>query len=212
MISVLFRACLYDSCHMMSEWIIIGLGNPGEKYVGTRHNVGFAVVDEFKKEHDFSEWSKNGLAKAFESRGMVSGAAVRLLKPETYMNLSGEAARMFLKSPEDAAQLIVVHDDVDLPQGRMRISADSGSGGHHGVESIIAHVGTKEFTRVRVGISPIDESGNVRKSDDPDFVIKGFSPKEMEVIEPVISRAVKALEKILIEGREAAMNEFNQNV
>jgi PTH1 family peptidyl-tRNA hydrolase len=195
----------------MNEWLIVGLGNPGKEYEETRHNVGRMTVDLFRAAHGFSEWSKNGLAKAQEARGMYEGEPVRLLMPETYMNLSGESIRVFVKSPADAARLIVVHDDIDLPLGRIKISVDSGSGGHHGVESIIVHVMTKGFIRVRVGICPVDETGKLQKPDNPDFVVKKFLAEEEVVQRNSIEKAKTAIEKILKSGVEAAMSEFNGN-
>ncbi len=196
----------------MNEWLVVGLGNPGKEYEKTRHNVGRMVVDLLRVENLFSEWSKNSLAKAQESRGVYKNSAVRILMPETYMNLSGESIRLFVKSPDDAARLIVVHDDVDLPFGRIKISFDSGAGGHHGVESIIAHATTKGFVRVRVGICPIDDEGVAKKSLDPDFVVKEFSPKEKELLGEVIQKAMRAVLNILEKGTEEAMNECNGTI
>lgn len=193
----------------MNEWLIVGLGNPGKKYEKTRHNIGRMVVELFRVRNLFGEWSNNGLAKAQESRGSLKGSQVRLLMPETYMNLSGESIRLFVKSPDDAARLVVVHDEVDLPFGRIKISFDSGAGGHHGVESIIAHTSTKGFVRVRVGICPVDEQGMAKKSSDPDFVVKEFSTNEKEILDDVIQRAMQAVLKIVDKGTEEAMNEFN---
>lgn len=196
----------------MNEWFVVGLGNPGREYEKTRHNVGRMVVDLVRTENSFSEWSKNSLAKAQESRGTYKGHSVRLLMPETYMNLSGESIRLFVKSPDDAARLIVVHDDVDLSFGRIKISFDSGAGGHHGVESIIAHATTKGFVRVRVGICPVDESGVAKKSLDSDFVVKEFSSTEKEILHGVIQKAMQAVLSILEKGTEEAMNECNGNL
>ncbi len=193
----------------MNEWIIVGLGNPGDEYVNTRHNVGRAVVDAIVREQHFAPLKKNNVARAREIKAQWNGVLVRLVQPDTYMNISGESVRFFLTESKDFERLIVVHDDMDLPLGRMKISFDSGAGGHHGVESVIAHVKSQAFTRVRIGISPTNAAGLLKKERDPNFVIQLFTTEEQLLVDEVIGIAVRAIEAIIFQGRDIAMNEWN---
>lgn len=193
----------------MDEWIIVGLGNPGDEYVGTRHNVGRAIIDAIVHEQHFSPLKKNNIARARETKGQWNGVSVRLVQPDTYMNISGESVRFFLTEGEAFERLIVVHDDMDLPLGRMKISFDSGAGGHHGVESVIAHVKSQAFTRVRIGISPTDAAGLLKKERDPNFVIQPFTAQEQPLLDEAMRMAQRAIEAIIFQGRDVAMNEWN---
>ncbi len=134
---------------------IVGLGNPGDKYKQTRHNVGRMMVEALKEDGSFSDWTKSKHANALYAHGEVGGGPAELILPETFMNKSGETVRYVVEKheakPED---FIVVHDDIDLPFGELKTGVGRGAGGNNGVESIIKHLGSKDFVRVRVGIAP----------------------------------------------------------
>jgi PTH1 family peptidyl-tRNA hydrolase len=183
---------------IMKEWLIVGLGNPGAEYELTRHNAGRVVVEAFHAVRNFSEWKRNGLADAVEAKEISGGTVLRLVIPQRYMNLSGEVLPVWIKTADDAARLIVVHDDIDIPLGQVKVSFDSGAGGHHGVESIIAHAHTQAFHRVRIGIAPKNEKGEAIKPLMPvaDFVIGKFSPDEQKEIDAVIPKAIVAIESV----------------
>lgn len=180
--------------------LVVGLGNPGTKYVGTRHNVGFDVVDELA-----NRW-KVTFSKKFQGlfgERLDSGEKVRLLKPQTFMNLSGdcvrEAATYYKISPE---AILVVADDLDLPAGRLRIRKFGGSGGHNGLKSVIEGLGGESFPRVRIGIG--------RGSTASDHVLGKIPKSEWEDHRITVGEAADAVEMILNEGIEKAMNRFNQ--
>lgn len=177
--------------------LIVGLGNPGEKFKDTRHNVGFTVLDLFAKENDFPgfEMSKKHNALISEKDG------VTLVKPQTFMNESGFSVKKFMKTEE----LIVIHDDIDIQIGRMKISKDSSSGGHKGVASIIGSIGRQDFIRFKVGICP--EKGKPKEVEK--FVIKKFTKEEMDILNPIIDKASEALKFLLQNGLEKTMSQFN---
>jgi PTH1 family peptidyl-tRNA hydrolase len=183
--------------------LIVGLGNPGREYERTRHNVGFAVVDAFARAHGIAVSRRDH--QALVGDGRVGGARVFLLKPQTYMNLSGQAVASFLRyKPVALTDLLVVTDDIALPVGRLRLRADGSAGGHNGLKSLIAHLHGPAFPRLRVGVgAPRDPS--VQK----DFVLGPFSRSEQPAVDEAIERAVAALEVWLAEGIERAMNRFN---
>lgn len=143
--------------------IIIGLGNPGEEYQNTRHNMGARMLEAFRGAHDFPAWKNDKTKHAFVSKGEVSGDSTTLVFPQTFMNKSGLAAAAFIKSKKAAERAVVVYDDLDLPLGYIKISFGRSSGGHNGLESVIKGLKTKDFVRIRVGVSPIAASGKVRK-------------------------------------------------
>lgn len=186
----------------LAERLIVGLGNPGEEYCRSRHNVGFMVVERLA-----GRWRLPWQVPRNRSRlatGEVAGAQVALLEPLTYMNLTGHSVARVLRelglSPEQA---MVVHDDVDLPLGRLRLRRAGSAGGHRGVQSTIDLLGTAEFARLRVGVGrPLD--GDVRQ-----YVLAPFAPEEREELDQVLERAASALECWLAEGMEAAMNRYN---
>jgi len=182
--------------------LIVGLGNPGEKYKNTRHNVGFRVVDELKKDLNLADFDFDKKSNSFFSKN----SGLLLVKPDTYMNLSGQAVNSlnsYYKIKEE--DKIIVHDDIDLPIGQIKISKDRGSAGHKGVESVIKNLGTKNFIRIRIGIKP--KSGRPKKTED--FVLKNFNKEEREIINKTISRSLEAIKTIIKDGPEKTMNIFN---
>ncbi|OGG44886.1 hypothetical protein A2673_03310 [Candidatus Kaiserbacteria bacterium RIFCSPHIGHO2_01_FULL_50_13] len=190
-------------------WVIVGLGNPDAKYEGTRHNTGRDAVRFFGSKTGFTDWRKNTKAVA-----LVAGdKKVTLLLPDTYMNKSGNAVAKFVKSVKAAERLVVVHDDLDLPLGTIKISFGRGSGGHKGAESIMRAVKTKKFVRVRVGVSPANASGKIKKPQGEErvdtFILSKFKPTEQEQLKKVFTRTADALDTLVKDGREKAMNVFN---
>ena len=183
--------------------LIVGLGNPGREYEKTRHNIGFEVVDLFAGLHKLPAARKSG--RAMVTEGRVEGRRVYILKPMTYMNLSGEAIAAFLHNrPIQPSDVIVVADDINLPLGKLRLRASGSDGGHNGLKSIISHLRTQEFARLRVGVgAPADPDRQV------DYVLGRFSRAEAKIMEEAVERAVAALETWLREGTEATMNKFN---
>lgn len=185
-------------------YIIAGLGNPDRKYAGTRHNIGFDVITYLSDKYDIS-LSKTGF-KSKLGQGFLAGEKVLLMKPQTYMNLSGEAvgeAVNFYKI-DTSTELIVVQDDIDLPPGNIRIRAKGSAGGHNGIKSIISHVGGNEFVRIKLGVG-----GKPEGRDLADHVLSGFDRDMEPLIRKVIEMAGEAVLTTMKEGAEAAMNKYN---
>jgi PTH1 family peptidyl-tRNA hydrolase len=194
-------------------WVIIGLGNPGEEYDGTRHNTGRMALDFFAHAAGIGDWKEDKKAKAHVASGLLGKTAVVLVAPDTFMNKSGAAAAKFVKTQKAAERMIVLYDDLDLPLGTMKLSFDRGSGGHKGVESVTKAVKTKKFTRIRIGISPKTASGALRKpSGDKvinNFILTKYKSAELDELKKIFKRAAAALEKTVAEGPFIAMNQFN---
>ena len=194
-------------------WVIVGLGNPGEEYQRTRHNTGRLALEYFAKAHDFSDWNIDKKNKATVSKGNVGKSLVALVAPDTFMNKSGSAVAKYVKTAKAAAQMIVVYDDLDLPLGAMKVSFDRGSGGHKGLESVMRAVKTKKFARVRIGVSPVSASGTRKKPSGEkevlDFILEKFRSSEMDQLMRVFKHVSQALEAIVLEGPQMAMNKFN---
>jgi len=184
--------------------VVIGLGNPGEAYVHTRHNTGARMVQAFHDAEDFSPWKRGGKGTALVSAGEVGTKKATLVLPQTFMNASGKAAGSFIKSAKAASGLIVVYDDLDLPLGTLKISFGRSSGGHKGDESVMKALKTKDFVRLRVGISPVDAKGNVCKPRGEkhvlDFILKPISAGEKTSYAAIEKRACVALRRIIEYG------------
>ena len=182
--------------------IVVGLGNPGRKYEGTRHNVGFAVVDALAQGPGVSSFQNRFAAEVAELR--EGDEKVLLLKPETFMNLCGQAVRQALDFYQVApADLLVVCDDINLPLGRLRFRARGTHGGHNGLRDIQAHLGTTEYSRLRIGVGAPDGSELV------DHVLGRFQPGEKAVIREAIETAAQAAMVWVAQGTEACMNQYN---
>lgn len=188
--------------------LIIGLGNPGKEYEKTWHNVGFKAIEEFRKIKTF-EFSDFKLSKKFKAEiceGIFSDEKLILIKPQTFMNLSGQAVfalTSFYKiKPKD---LWVIHDELDLPLGQIRISQNSSAGGHKGVQSIIDKVGTKNFVRFRLGIKPLKEI----KIPAEAYVLKKIDKEDNEILQKAILKIISAIEISLSDNPDKAMNRFN---
>jgi PTH1 family peptidyl-tRNA hydrolase len=177
-------------------YIAVGLGNPGEQYEKTRHNTG-----------------RMTLAYAEENLSPKILKQVKFLIPDTFMNKSGSAVTKVVKSKKAAQKLVVIYDDLDLPLGTMKISFDRSSGGHRGLESVIKALKTREFVRIRIGISPTTPTGKLKKpkteKDVEKFILGEFKPAEIQVLKKVFKKATEALEVIVTDGHYQAMNEFN---
>lgn len=185
-------------------YIIAGLGNPGAEYENTRHNVGFHVIDCLAEQNGASVTEKKH--KALCGKAVIGGEKVLLLKPQTFMNSSGESLRDaadFYKVAPD--HIIVISDDVDLPQGQLRVRLHGSAGGHNGLKSIIAQLGSDGFRRVRVGIG-----GKPEGWDLADWVLGKLKGHDAEVMEEAYRNAAAAVTCILTEGGDAAMNQFNR--
>jgi peptidyl-tRNA hydrolase, PTH1 family len=190
-------------------YTIAGLGNPGAAYEHTRHNAGSLAVRAFQKTAGFPLFVSSSKFGGEISEGIIDGKEVRLFIPGTFMNVSGRPVR---NAAEGVAQLCLVTDEVDLPLGTFKISYGSGSGGHNGVKSVIEAIGSQEFVRVRIGISPVSFFGTMKKPPKeriPDFVLGTFSKKEQERLHAVIGRVIEALGVLITEGKSAAMNRYN---
>ncbi len=182
--------------------LVVGLGNPGSRYASTRHNVGFMVIDRLARAWNASLTRKQCSAVAGDAH--CAGEKVWLAKPQTYMNLSGEAVSCLLRFYKlTPADLLVIYDERDLPVGRVRLRERGSAGGHRGMASIIQMVGTSDFPRLRIGI------GRPPELDAIDHVLSGFPSEERPLIEEAISRAVEAVETTFREGLAVAMNKYN---
>jgi PTH1 family peptidyl-tRNA hydrolase len=184
--------------------LIVGLGNPGKEYSGSRHNLGFRCINHLAKAHGIGIDKRQCQAQL--GVGRIAGVQVVLGKPRTYMNLSGKSVHLMMdRFKAKREDIVVIHDDLDLPLGRIRLYANGGPGGHKGVESIIAALGSRDFVRVRVGV------GRPPPGMDPvDFVLLDFSPTDRLLIEEAIAKVGEAVPFMLKEGLAAAMNKYNQ--
>ena len=191
---------------------IVGLGNPGEEYELTRHNTGRMTVLAFVKKEGIDEPKFDKKLKALVAKGEVGGEKIQIILPETFMNKSGESLKPLALSAKKSGNLIVVHDDIDLPLGKVKISFGKNSGGHKGVESVIKAVKTINFTRVRIGISSTNAKGVVKKpSGDKflDYIVGKFKPAELAEMKKSAKKSAEALGVIVSDGTEKAMGEFN---
>ena len=191
--------------------LIVGLGNPGRGYANNRHNVGFICLNHFARTQGIRFDKKQGKARI--GMGEVAGSEVVLAKPQTYMNLSGQSVSLLIKKFDvNLDDLLVIHDDLDLPLGKIRISRGGGSGGHKGIDSIISSLGSQEFSRLRVGIGrPMATPGSTPISEDEiiAYVLSDFTAEEKQIISQVIPRVSEAIICLLSEGLVAAMNKYN---
>lgn len=186
------------------DWLIVGLGNPGDQYENTRHNVGWRALDELAEIANVPVQKLK--YKALTNTCTVSGAKALLMKPITYMNLSGEAvgeAARFFKIPPE--RVLVLSDDVSLPVGKLRIRKSGSAGGHNGLKSIIQHLGTDQFPRVKIGVG-----GKPHPDYDmADWVLGKFSPEDKKTIDEMVQKAAKAAAYYIEEGPDKAMGKFN---
>ena len=190
------------------EFLVVGLGNPGEEYENTPHNLGFMVIDRLAESHAIRVSRKE--STSLVGLGAVGGKRLALAKPQTYMNLSGPAVRGLLERYElKPDRLIVVYDELDLPWGSLRIRMKGSAAGHNGVKSLIGSLGTNEFTRVRLGIDRIEDvPGNPVKGAQ--YVLAPFKRAQKQDVEETVGRAADAVEFIIAEGAAQAMTKYNR--
>ena len=186
-------------------YIIIGLGNPTAQYEGTRHNVGFDVIDRLGEKYNIAVDTKKH--KAYIGKGMIDGQKVILVKPQTYMNLSGESVRELVDyyKVDAEEEVLVIYDDISLDVGQLRIRKKGSAGGHNGIKNIIAHLGTQVFPRIKVGVGE-----KPKNYDLADYVLGHFSKAERAQMEEVYDRATEAVRLILAGEIDAAMNQYNK--
>ena len=195
------------------NYIIVGLGNPGLEYENTRHNAGRMAVDALAKRLGETGWSEDKKLKSTILKTKIGKNIVTLIKPNTFMNKSGDAIRGLVKSKKAAETLVVVHDELDMPFGNMKISFNKSSGGHRGIDSIMKAVKTEGFIRLRIGISPSTAGGKLKKPMGEkavgDFILGKFKPSEVDELKKIMKRAAEGLELIVSEGREIATGKVN---
>jgi len=189
--------------------VILGLGNPGREYAATRHNVGWWLIDHLADVWHFDGWKKDGDSHAVS--GVVAGVKVKLVKPQTYMNLSGQVLKNYVRRPfwSPAKDLLVVVDEVQIPVGRFRIRARGSAGGHNGLKSVEAALGNQEYPRLRIGVGPSEERKGVY-GDLADFVLAPFARDEREDVLALLPPMTAAVETWVLDGVEKAMNLHNR--
>lgn len=182
--------------------MVVGLGNPGSRYSFTRHNIGFMVIDNLSLKRGIQLVDKK---KCLLGEGLIDDERIILIKPQTFMNLSGEAVKPLISSSNvNLEDLIIIHDDIDLEFARIKIKLGGGHGGHNGIRSLVSHLGSGEFVRVRIGIGR-----SVHGEDVSSFVLNPFPKEERIELDSVIARATEAVEAVINEGYLKAMNRFN---
>jgi PTH1 family peptidyl-tRNA hydrolase len=182
-------------------FLLIGLGNPTEKYANTRHNLGFMLIDYLANQLSVSVNREE--CRALIGRAEIENNLVELVKPQTYMNLSGQSVVGLLRKRPDA-KILVITDDLALPMGKVRIRQKGSAGGHNGLKSIIECLGTNEFYRLRIGILPEHPISDTKR-----FVLEKFSKADFEIVDKVIKKSAEAIHSIIIDGIEKAMAQFN---
>jgi PTH1 family peptidyl-tRNA hydrolase len=195
--------------------LIVGLGNPGSQYLNTRHNLGFNALNYFQDAlADFSPWQSSDRFKALISEGQINNEKIVLAKPQTFMNLSGQAVKLLTDFYKiDPADIWILHDDLDLPLGTLRLSQNGNAAGHNGVASVIERLGTKDFIRFRLGIAPNGQNifSSLAKKflSTKNFVLQKFTAGEKEMVQIVNQKTSEALSLALAKGIQAAQTNFN---
>ena len=192
-------------CILRQVMLIVGLGNPGKEYEWSRHNLGFMLIDKLAHEEGIIVGRRE--CSSLVGRGEIEGKRTKLVKPQTFMNLSGHAVACLLakiESDSPIEQLVVISDDLALPLGTIRIRQRGSAGGHNGLKSIIASIGTNEFVRLRIGIQPEHPISDAKR-----FVLDSFARSERSVVEETIEQSAKAIRTIIRDGALRAMSEFN---
>ena len=191
----------------------VGLGNKGDEYEGTRHNAGRSLLIALAKKNKFTDWKYDKVLDALKAKGEMDGESFTFILPETYMNNSGRSVKALKLSNKQLEKCVIVYDDLDMPIGKIKLSFNRSSGGHNGVKSIINHVKTESFPRLRIGVSPHTPGGKIKKpSGEKDvlaFLMKKFTPKEEEELKKVAKKVSESLVLIAERGYSIAMNEIN---
>ncbi len=195
----------------MADILIVGLGNPGKKYEKTRHNVGFAAIDEIAADFQFPPFNFQSISNSQISKGEINDQKIIMAKPQTFMNLSGQAVRDLIANYQSTINnLFVIHDDIDLPLGTIRVVKNRGAAGHKGIISIIKELKHKNFIRLRIGIKPKNgQQGITNKISTENLVLKKFNKEEKETIKKVVKKTPEVVEIFLKEGLEKTMSKFN---
>lgn len=201
----LFRQC-HLRYHQQMAYIIVGLGNPGAEYSATRHNTGRIFTRAFAKAEDCAEFDFDKKNNSWKTSGEVAKKKFVALLPDTFMNKSGNAVKNLVTSKAKAKELIVIHDDLDIPFGKFKISFGKNSGGHKGVESIMRAIKTKDFIRVRVGISPKKKPAGAEKVDK--LILGNFKPDELAEIKKLAKKVNAALAAIIEKGLQPALSQL----
>jgi PTH1 family peptidyl-tRNA hydrolase len=193
--------------------LIVGLGNPGEEYKQTRHNTGRMILENIAKSNDFPDWKDNMKLKSLCSKGEIGKEKFDFMLPETFMNNSGNAVCQIIDDKKKLKNLVVVYDDIDLPLGSLKISFNRSSGGHNGLESVIKKVKSREFVRIRIGVSPVTSSGKLRKPKGEEAVLKfllgKYKEDELKEIKKISQKVGEIIEMIASEGKDKAMSLYN---
>ena len=188
---------------LKTTWLVVGLGNPGAAYEQTRHNLGFMLVDRLAQETNSQ--IKREECRALIGRAEIENETIELVKPQTFMNLSGESLACLLKKKVRSVKtLIVITDDLALPLGKIRLRTKGSDGGHNGLKSIIACLQTQEFIRLRIGIQPAHPISDTKR-----FVLEKFSKSDFETIDKVLEQSAEAIRAVIRDGAEKAMAQFN---
>lgn len=189
--------------------LIVGLGNPGQKFQKTRHNVGFMVLDAFSEENNFPDWKKSEKINCLYGKKEINDGEIELIKPLAFMNDSGRVVKSIMRKRNlKSGDIIVIHDDIDLLLGKIKIIKNRSAAGHKGVQSIINEMVTKNFIRFRIGIKPRSYKLGARSLEK--FVLQKFNKEEEKILKGAIEKAVKAIEFFLQKGLERTMSEYNR--
>lgn len=193
--------------------LIVGLGNPGEEYVGTRHNTGRIILGFISKANDFGEWREDMKLKSNRIKGEIDGEKFDFITPNTFMNNSGVAVAQIIDDKKKLKNLVVIYDDIDLPLGSLKISFNRSSGGHNGLESVIKKVKSPEFVRIRIGVSPHTPTGKTKKPKGEEAVLKfllgKFKDDELKEIKKISKKVAEILVSLSSDGKEKAMSIYN---
>ena len=189
---------------MGRPWLIVGLGNPGPKYALHRHNIGFIVVDHLQERFELPPWKRGAKFDAEVTKGRRGSAEIVLAKPQTFMNLSGRSVALLARFYQvEGARIVVIHDEIDLERGRLKVKVGGGDGGHNGLRSLTRELGNEGYIRVRFGV------GRPERGDVSDYVLSRFDQQELDVLGDAIERAETAVETIISQGVREAMNCVN---
>lgn len=193
--------------------LIVGLGNRGEEYTKTRHNAGRIILEYIAKAQEFSDWKNDMKTKSLRAKGEIDSEKFDFMLPETFMNNSGNAVAGVIDGPKKLKNLVVVYDDIDLPLGSLKISFNRSSGGHNGLESVIKRVKSREFVRIRIGVSPHTPTGKLKKPSGEAAVLKfllgAFKDDELKELKKLSKKITETLVCISSEGKDKAMSLYN---
>lgn len=192
---------------------VVGLGNPGEEYENNRHNTGRIILQMLAKKNDFSDWRDDKKTKAIISTGKIDKTKFQFVLPDNFMNNSGGSVKQHVKTKKDLENLVVIYDDLDLPIGRIKISFDRGDGGHNGLKDIIKVLKSREFLRIRVGVSPETPGGKLKKPSGEkaviDFLMKDFKDAEITELKKLSKKIAESLVCFAKDGKEKMMSLYN---